>query len=281
MHNGIGTCDSRPYRVGYELNSFSDIPEGFCIPSQAGNWRKAIFVPGDRQNGWRTTYHLPRIYILTQKDLTIYPHPDCGEQPFAAPLDELMTLTSHMAPLFGTVELSTLCSDGYFRYDPVHQRCMRSLLSALRIQWLPIRATRSTTIDLKQLDPPLELRCRYALELELDTEESILSLSFQPKTYRKTHACFIPGKRLPSVSCLVVTNRRIMTIASRNGHDDEHGAVTIRYAALANAANAEVERHDDGFSLKLKLRNDRVWKIGLPTAQAASVSRMLEFLRCG
>jgi hypothetical protein len=72
-----------------------------------------------------------------------------------------------------------------------------------------------------------------------------------------------------------------MTIASRNGHDDEHGAVTIRYAALANAANAEVERHDDGFSLKLKLRNDRVWKIGLPTAQAASVSRMLEFLRCG
>jgi hypothetical protein len=281
MYDDIGMCGSREYRVGYELNSSSDIPEGFSIPFQAGTWRKAILVPGDRHNGWRTTQHSPRIYILKQNELTIYSHPECGEQPFAIPLDELITVTSHKARSLGTVEFSTLSSSGSFHYDPLHQRYIKSLLSALRLQWLPLRAVSAVAIDLKDLDPPLELRSRYALELELDTGEFVLSICSQPLAYSRTRTCFIPGRRPSFTSCLVLTNRRIMTIASRNGHANDHSEVTIRYAALSNTAGAEIERHDDGFSLSLTLRDDCVWNLCLAASQAASASKMIRLLRHG
>jgi hypothetical protein len=272
MHSCVGLFDSQRYRVGYEINSPSDIPEGFCVPFHAGSWHKAIFLPGERHNGWRTAQQVPRIYILTQRGLFVYAHPACRELPFVAHLDELISVTSQEASLFGSVELSTLCCNRSFRYDPAHKRYMKSLLSALRNEWLPFRVAESAAVDLKQLDPPLEMRCRYAMELELDAEESILCLCSQPQTYGKTRARVLTRRQLSSASCLVLTNRRIMTIASQFVHANRQSEITISYAALANAASAEIERHNDGFTLSLKLSNDRAWKICLADMQAASAS---------
>jgi hypothetical protein len=156
---------------------------------------------------------------------------------------------------------------------------MRSLLSALRLEWLPIGTTRGVAIDPRELNPPLDLRCRYALEFELDADESILSLCSLPQMYKRMHACFIPGRRLSFTSCLVLTNRRIMTIASRIGYANDRGEITIRYAAGCDAVGAEIERHDDGFRLSLKLRNGRVWNLCLANSQAASANKLLELLR--
>jgi hypothetical protein len=156
---------------------------------------------------------------------------------------------------------------------------MKSLLSALRNEWLPFRVAESAAVDLKQLDPLLEMKCRYAMELELDAEESILCLCSQPQTYGKTRARLLTRRQLSSASCLVLTNRRIMTIASQFVHANRQSEITISYAALANAASAEIERHNDGFTLSLKLSNDRAWKICLADMQAASASEMLAFLR--
>jgi hypothetical protein len=122
MHSCVGLFDSQRYRVGYEINSPSDNPEGFCVPFHAGSWHKAIFLPGERHNGWRTAQQVARIYILTQRSLFVYAHPACGELPFVAHLDALISVTSQEASLFGSVELSTLCCNRSFRYDPVHKR---------------------------------------------------------------------------------------------------------------------------------------------------------------
>ncbi len=270
------SADMGPSPFGYQIDSPSDLPQGFYYRAQDSTWRKAFFLPGERQSGSRETPESARICILTQDCLTIYSYPASCEPPFVAPLDQLVELTSHKTALCGTVGFSTLASTESFRYSAVDQKFVNTLLSAIRSASLPLHPLEApAAIDPRQVDPPLELRCRYVLELELDPEESILALCALDHGQRRGFFWLRRAGPLLVDSCLVFTNQRIMTIASEKILANRHRGIRMRYAPISAVRNAQIERKKYGFCLSMSLRNDHTWAVGLDETQAASLSRIL------
>lgn len=271
-----GICDSRQYRLGYQIDFLLDFPKDFGILEQTVVWRKAIFIPGIRQDGLRKTRDLPRIYVLTLDRLMVYAHPASGEPPFVAPLDELIELSSHKAGHLGTVGFSTVHATGCFRYEAAHQKLMNSLMTALRSAWLPFHAVSNTAFDTAQLNPPLDARCRYALELELDSRESILGIYPQTQQRRKALAWLQHGERPCAASYIVFTNRRIVTVISSEGRAN---GVMICYAPLSDARDEEIEWRKNSFCLQIRFGKDRVWRICVASTQISAIDNITELLR--
>jgi hypothetical protein len=271
------TRETSQPRPGRWIDSPFDLPEGFFYPDQAPQWRKAIFLPGER-NGSSPANDVARICILTPDRLVICAHAASREEPFVAPLEQLVAIISHKVSLRGTVEFYTLHGAHRFYYASVHQKIMNGLLSAIRSAWLSLQEEQAFPARTILSKPALEERCRNALKLELNPGETVFGFCSQISRKRRFYRQGGSESSPLADSCLVFTNRRIVTVASgRNG-------VRIAYAPNSSATKAEIRQSVDGFELCLTLRNQHVWKMGLGEDGASAILGAFAAcigLRCG
>lgn len=268
-HRGSQIRGSSRHWFAYQLNSLYDLPAGFHIQEPPRDWRKAIFIPGPARGGNRKLNDFSRVFVLASDGLTVYTHQASNEPPFVAQFDELVEVVSEKMPFCGALELSTFHGRGRFLYESVHQKLMNSLLRAIRSAWLPETLESKDAFDQQGLESELEARCRYALRLELDPNESILGVFLeQPK---KAPLQFALPRRHPSAAAyLIFTNRRVLSVSDT----PQKKRISIRYAIVSVGMSAEIAPSEAGTRLCINFAKDHVWRMCLATTNVLEISAL-------
>lgn len=249
--------------LGFEIHSDADVPSDFLVSHSASRRKRTIFIPGMDED--LPVKYPPRVYSLTEDELGIFPPASLGSSPTFFRLSTLKAIHSYRAPLYGALEFEG-DTRGQFFYRPVHRVFIDSFLQSLRRHWL--NSTDTSGTDARQPMTWVELNKiqEHLLSSELDPHEEVLNLSVHPGIQHKPRFHLGRDQRKPA-ACLVLTNRRLLVIASDEASRGLPSFVSIHSirsgcVCLSSETETCVKDHVE-FEASKSL--GKLWAISIPT----------------
>jgi hypothetical protein len=252
--------DSRQYRYSFRLKTPADVPDDFLPLPFGSDWDCAALIPGETQNSWEQSAYPPRIYAVYPGRVAVYPHPSSGQTAFSLALQDLYEIEYERALLSGELTLHGRFASGSFRYNTVHHRQIRMLLSSLRNYWMRPGSVAWTSQPAAVAFRKSQFPCWNALQAEIDPGEEILWNCYKPAQRIQEKGIFSRTVKRSSGYLLAITSRRIILIGEEvKSHSDPFG-IRVRYRSIFSMASVEARRDEDGDWLMLLFDDGSCWK---------------------
>lgn len=259
--SSMPNADSRQYRFAYEIHSWSDIPSDFATALLSKHWQAALFMPGDTEAFWQPPEYPPRIYVLEENRLLIYPHPASADELFEAPLNRLLAVELQKSLLYGVIQFHTASASAHFRYSTVHQKLFNQFLRSLRSHWLVPAEINPRAAAMEDSIAHRSARCLRELKNELDQDENILNALSQPATHLKEGVWFFRRSRTSPALLIALTNRRLISISTGIRDRDDPYEIALRYVSRRAFFRPDLTRRNSGDAVfELHIGDHAVWK---------------------
>ncbi|MGA7414818.1 MAG: hypothetical protein WBW33_30395, partial [Bryobacteraceae bacterium] len=210
------------------MNTPADIPRDFQTSVEGRTFETGIFLPQDDAHWFTRPPRYPaRLLLLSNRWLSIVPHPASGLRTVDLNLDELVQLETAGILLIGWIQFTTRRSTERVDYNTRTGWVVDKFMAALRVRWLGEPSPKGTASS-KMFGAELDIKFRNLLLHELDRNEAVLLQCFTPPI--KVQKRFLGLRRVswrPGHLVALTSGNRLLWLK------DEYRNRWERYAGIA------------------------------------------------
>lgn len=273
-----GSVDSMAWSHAFRLQTSADIPTDFPFPSESEVWRDAIFIPSAGKDWRGRPLHPPRIYTLTDSRLSVYTHPAFGVRPYVLELENLVELGCYRGTLQGELQFhGTHDESGPLHYGPFQYHFIDPFLKVLRGLWLP-PSNHESIPTLSKPWKAMDSRCHVGVHSELDEEERILQLCFQPTRTESQSRWLLSHRETKAARLLVLTDRRLIFVVEGHAERQEEYGLSVRSCPASRLQRVLKKEEHDFTVFHFVFERSVTWNLWVSDPEDESIHALLSVL---
>ena len=255
------SIDSRDYIVTFELYSTEDCPEDFRLRPELGGFEAGLFLPRDDPDWFGRSAYPPRIVLLHEGHLHVFAHPSSADADWECSLEDLVAVEAGHMLLKGWFRFTGCTFDRTLRFNMRGYRAVSRFIRRFRQRWLGKPEADPTTDRSALGNPELGIKFGNALSAELDRDETVHSLLFQPSRALRRRRWLLPRVQQTPTDLVALTDRRLLWISDRDRTSyAPYGTVTSSMR-LNRVAGANVISIGLGCTLEIRTVSSIMWNI--------------------
>ena len=264
--------DSRQYIFTFAIETHSQVPADFILPSDLAAFDAGVFLPRDEADWFGRRRYPARVVLLSGREVLVATHPSAGEQTVRVPLDRIERVEWGRILLVGWILLTWDGGRIQLRYNTRARGPVEKYMKTFQDRWLPSAAAREVPAA-GAYGEPLDLKFEYARSAEQLAGEACCAQFFQPAACESRRFWWLRRKHWSAGDLVLATSRRLLWISERRQERYERYGTVSRSARWGSIAGVRCVRTAQGGDLEIAFRTGDAWHVPLREEQQQEAQR--------